>query len=175
MATTMKSALGVIITSANAVGVALIWGIVALTCADILSRNLMNKPIPGVSDLVASAVVIIVFLQLAAAVRNDRLIRTEFALALLQRFHPRAARVVDLLFNAVGFTICAGIVYWTVPGFTKAWVNDEFVGNLGIMTFPSWPMPAVVILGAALAAIQFISKISADVFGLFASGRDHEA
>lgn len=175
MATTRKSTLEIIVTSANAVGVALIWGIVALICADILSRNLASKPIPGVSDLVASAVVIIVFLQLAAAVRNERLIRTEFALVLLQQFSPRAARVVHLLFNAIGVAICAGIVYWTVPRFTKAWVNEEFVGNLGIMTFPSWPIPAVVILGAALAAIQFISKISTDVFGLFASVRDHEA
>jgi TRAP-type C4-dicarboxylate transport system permease small subunit len=174
MATTRKSTLGTIVTSANAVGVALIWGIVGLICADILSRNLANKPIPGVSDLVASAVVIIVFLQLAAAVRNDRLIRTEFAIALLQRCCPRAVRVVHVLFNSIGFAICAGIVYWTLPRFTKAWVNAEFVGNIGIMTFPSWPMPAVVILGSALAAIQFISKICADVFGLFASVKDHE-
>lgn len=175
MPITSKPILGTIVMSANAVGVALIWGIVGLMCADILSRNLLNKPLPGISDLVASAMVIIVFLQLAAAVRNDRLIRTEFAIALLQRHFPRAVRAVHVLFNLIGFAICAGIAYWTLPRFTNAWVNAEFVGNIGIMTFPSWPMPAVVILGSVLAAIQFISMICTDIFWLFASVKEPEA
>ena len=59
MAANRSSLLGMIVGASNAVGVALIWLIATLMCFDVLSRNLFNKPIPGVSDLVASAVVLI--------------------------------------------------------------------------------------------------------------------
>ena len=41
------------------------------------------------------------------------------------------------------------------PLATRAWANSEFLGVEGVFTFPTWPMRYVVVLGAALAAVQY--------------------
>lgn len=165
MAANRSSPLGMIVSASNAIGVILIWMIAALMCFDVLSRNLFNKPVPGVSDLVASAVVLIVFLQLASAVRHDRLTRTDFLYGPLRQRSPLIGRALNLVFNLVGVAVCVGIAYWTIPRLTDAWTRSEFVGNVGIMTFPRWPMPATVLFGSALAALQFAAKIIGDITG----------
>lgn len=60
-----------------ALGTLLIGVLMLLICADILARNLMGSSLPLISELGALTLVMIVYLQLAATVRADRLPRTE--------------------------------------------------------------------------------------------------
>jgi TRAP-type C4-dicarboxylate transport system permease small subunit len=69
---------------------------------------------------------------------------------------PVAGRRLRALFSAVGVFACALIAYASWPMLGKAWTGDEFLGVEGVFTFPMWPMRAVVVLGAALAAIQYV-------------------
>jgi TRAP-type mannitol/chloroaromatic compound transport system permease small subunit len=55
------------------------------------------------------------------------------------------------------------IAYATWPLLTRAWVDAEFLGVQGVFTFPTWPMRAVVVLGAALAAVQYLLLAWRDV------------
>lgn len=165
MAANRPNLLSILVNASNVVGVVLIWVMAALMCIDVLSRNILSRPIPGVSDLVASAVVLIVFLQLASAVRNDRLTRADFLFSPLQSRSPLSGRVLSLVFNIIGIAVCIGIAYWTIPRLSNAWTRNEFVGNVGIMTFPRWPMPAVVLFGSVLAALQFLAKALHDITG----------
>lgn len=164
-----QSPLGIVINISNFLGVMLIWAIMLLMCLDVVSRNIFSQPIAGVSYVVASAVVAIVFLQLASGIRNDRLTRTEFIYLPLTTGFPAFGLVLKTVFNLAGCAVCAGIMYWTLPKLNAAWTRSEFVGIVGVMTFPRWPIIAVTTYGAGLAAVQFAANIFNDVRDLGSS------
>ncbi len=54
------------------------------------------------------------------------------------------------------------IAYATWPLLARAWNDSEFFGIEGVFTFPTWPMRAVVLLGAVLAALQYVLLMKQD-------------
>jgi len=118
-------------------------------------RNLLNHPIDGVAELVATSIVVIVFLQLPATLRHGRMSRADLFIDPYILKRPRAGKRLRAVFSVVGIFACGVIAYATWPLLSRAWGNDEFLGIEGIFTFPTWPMRLVVLGGAALAAIQY--------------------
>jgi len=55
------------------------------------------------------------------------------------------------------------IAYATWKPLTRAWTDQEYLGVEGVFTFPTWPMRAVVLLGAALAAVQYLLLVIQDL------------
>lgn len=156
---------GIVLDGTNAMGALIICMIMVLMCFDVASRNLLGKPLPGVADIVSSAIVIVVFLELPSAVRNGRLTRAELLFGPLTRRFPAIARLLETAFLLVGAALCFAIVWWTYPRLMRAWTTSEFVGIVGILTFPRWPIQAVVVAGSALAGLQFLVNAGATLLG----------
>ncbi|MDM7943125.1 MAG: TRAP transporter small permease [Hydrogenophaga sp.] len=150
------SAFGRLVDGLNAFGSVVIGMVMVLMVVDVLMRNLLNQPIDGVAELVATSIVVIVFLQLPATLRHGRMSRADLFIDpfILQR--PRAGKRLRAVFSVVGFFACGVIAWATWPLLSRAWGNDEFLGIEGIFTFPTWPMRLVVLCGAALAALQYV-------------------
>lgn len=146
---------GKLIDGLNAFGSVVIGLVMLLMCADVLMRNLLNRPIDGVAELVATSIIIIVFLQLPATLRHGRMSRADLFIDPFVARRPAAGRRLRALFSLAGLFACAVIAYATLPMLGKAWTGDEFLGVEGVFTFPLWPMRAVVVLGATLAAVQY--------------------
>ena len=121
-----SSLFGRLVDGLNAAGSVVIGLVMLLMCADVLLRNLINHPLDGVAELVATSIVVIVFLQLPATLRHGRMSRADL------------------------------FIYATWPLLARAWDDIEFFGVEGVFTFPTWPMRAVVLLGAVLAALQYV-------------------
>ncbi|MDO8887757.1 MAG: TRAP transporter small permease [Hydrogenophaga sp.] len=149
------SAFGRLIDGLNALGSVVIGLIMVLMCTDVLLRNLFNRPIDGVAELVATSIIVIVFLQLPATLRHGRMSRADLFIDPYILKRPRAGKRLRAVFSVVGIFACGVIAYATWPLLQRAWSNDEFLGIEGIFTFPTWPMRLVVLTGAALAAIQY--------------------
>lgn len=139
----------------NAVGSVIIAAVMVLMCADVALRNLANRPIDGVSEMVATSIIMIVFLQLPATLRHGRMSRAEMFLDPLIARRPAAALRLRALFSLAGVFACAIIAYATWPMLAGSWTGNEFFGVQDVFTFPVWPMRAIVVLGAALAAVQY--------------------
>jgi TRAP-type C4-dicarboxylate transport system permease small subunit len=150
------SPLGHLIDALNGLGSIVIGLVMVLMCADVVLRNAFNRPIDGVAEMVASSIIVIVFLQLPATLRHGRMSRADLFIDPFLIKHPRAGRRLRALFLLAGFVACGVIAYATWPLFQRAWVNDEFFGVEGLFTFPTWPMRIVVFVGAALAALQYL-------------------
>ncbi len=149
------SPFGRLIDSLNAFGSVVIGLVMVLMVVDVLMRNLLNHPIDGVAELVATSIVVIVFLQLPATLRHGRMSRADLFIDPYILKRPRAGKRLRAVFSVVGIFACGVIAYATWPLLSRAWGNDEFLGIEGIFTFPTWPMRLVVLGGAALAAIQY--------------------
>lgn len=150
------SLFGWLVDGLNAAGSVLIAAVMLLMCADVLLRDLANRPLDGVAELVATSIVVIVFLQLPATLRHGRMSRADLFLDPFIQRRPRAGRRLRALFSLAGVFACGVIAYASVPLLVRAWSDREFFGVDGVFTFPTWPMRAVVLLGAALAAVQYL-------------------
>jgi TRAP-type C4-dicarboxylate transport system permease small subunit len=151
-----SSPFGHLVDGLNAIGSLLIAAVMVLMCTDVLMRNLANRPIDGVAEMVAMSIVVIVFLQLPSTLRHGRMSRADLFIDPFMRRRPAAGRRLRAVYSLVGVFACGLIAYASWRPFVRAWTNDEFLGIEGVFTFPMWPMRAIVILGASLAAIQYL-------------------
>jgi TRAP-type C4-dicarboxylate transport system permease small subunit len=151
-----SSAFGKLVDGLNAVGSVVIATVMLLMCTDVLLRNLLNRPVEGVAELVATSIIVIVFLQLPATLRHGRMSRADLFIDPFVVRRPVAGKRLRAVFSLAGTFACGVIAYATWPLFTRAWSNSEFWGIEGVFTFPTWPMRGVVVLGAGLAAVQYL-------------------
>ena len=66
---------------------------------------------------------------------------------------------LETAFDLVGLTVLAAILYAHWPIMIRAWERNDFVGAVGDFTAPTWPVKAMLALGAALLALQFLARI----------------
>jgi TRAP-type C4-dicarboxylate transport system permease small subunit len=139
-----------------AVGTGWILVLMGLICADIVARAAFNAPILGVPEMVQFSIVGIVFLQLPLTLRTDGLTRSDLLLGALLRSRPRIAHALQLLFDLTGAALLAIIVATTLPLARQAFANHEFYGSTGVVHIPTGPLKAIIILGCAVMALQFL-------------------
>ena len=145
-----------------ALGTLMIVVLMAMIFCDVLARNLIGRirdidaVDPLISELGALTLVMIVFLQLGTTVRNNRLARTDFFLALMEDRSPRAAAFVAGLWDLFGIAVCAGIAWSTWGILWKDYDHSEYIGVTGVATVQTWPFRALILVGVAVAALQFV-------------------
>ena len=124
-------------------------------CADIVARNGLGQSLPVVSELGALALVMIVYLQLATTIRHDRLVRADILIGAIGIRFPRIGLLLDTLFDIAGAVVIA-ILAWSTLGILERDLRaTEFIGVTGVLTLPTWPFRVLILLGAAVAAVQF--------------------
>lgn len=141
-----------------ALGTLLIGVLMLLICADIVVRNVMGSSLPMISELGALTLVMIVFLQLASAVRADRLARTEVFFEGFCTKHPKAGALLGGVFNLVGAGLIGLIAWSTINILQKDYAAGEFIGVRGIATMPTWPFRALILIGVTVAAVEFLRR-----------------
>lgn len=152
-ATALGRAWGIVVDGSAALGTVMIVILMAIICADIVARNVMGSSLPLVSETGGMVVVLIVALQLAAAVRAGRLART---LVFLDAMPRRVVAGLESLFALTGAAAMAAIALATVRVLTKDWTSGEYIGTSGLGTLPTWPFRVLILLGFAIAALEFL-------------------
>jgi C4-dicarboxylate transporter, DctM subunit len=139
----------------NAGGSLWIFAIMILLSADVLSRSLFNAPLQGVPLLIELSILVIVFLQLPAAIRSGRLTRSDILLAGLIERRPSLGITLRAVYDALGIFLMAVVFYYTVPTFVNVWNRNTFEGLEGTFALPSWPFKLLILVGALLCVVQF--------------------
>jgi TRAP-type mannitol/chloroaromatic compound transport system permease small subunit len=142
-----------------ALGTALIVVLMGIICSDVVARNLFNASLPLIAELGALTLVMIVYLQLGAAIRHNRLSRAEIIIAALQARSPRLAALVNATFHLVGAVMLA-VIAWSTLGILEAdMARGRYIGVTGVITVPTWPFRLVLLFGMAVAAVQFVVQL----------------
>lgn len=152
--------LATLFTSAGSVWVCVLM---LAICADIVSRGLLNTPLPGVAEVVALSIVALVFLQLTHTLTTGSLTRVELVLGRVRQTRPRLARMMLALSHAIGAATFATIFYGSYPTFLRSWRSHEFVGVQGTFTAPTWPSKLAVVVGCVLITAQFLIYLANDI------------
>ena len=143
----------------NALGTLVVLALVVILNVDVIARGLFSAPIKGTYEMVQFSVVLIVFLQLADAVRVDRLTRSDGFLNVLHGKKPGLAANMRRIINAVSAIFMALIAYITFPEFLHMWDTQDYFGVPGLFTLPWWPVKLVITFGTALACVIFVLKV----------------
>lgn len=147
---------GYITEGANALGTAWILALMILINADAAGRSFFSRPITGVPEIVSLSIVGIVFLQLASALRNGALTRSDMLLSVLMRRWPRVGEAVESLFNIAGAVTLWFLLQASWPRFVTAWERGETVGVVGRFVIPTWPIKLILVAGTVALIIQFV-------------------
>lgn len=155
----------------NAGGSLWIFLLMIMLSADVFSRAVFNAPINGVPLLVELSILVIVFMQLAAAISGGRLTRSEILLANLLEKRPTLGLTLQAAFDVLGLFVMGLLFYYTLPTFIKVVERSTFVGVEGDFALPSWPFKLLILIGAAFCAIQFVRSFLSGVRDLKALSR----
>lgn len=136
----------------NAVGSVWVAAITVLICADILGRVLFKFPLVGVPEIVKVSIVAIVWLQIPHTLKTGGHLRSDVVLRFLS---GRSRALVDLFAYVLGAIIFGLLVYSGWDTMIQAWEMGEFEGELPVRV-PTYPLRSIVLLGAALTALQFL-------------------
>ena len=158
----LMSAFDLLITVLNAIGTAWIFVLMLAINADVFSRFLFNAPISGVPLVVEMSIIAIVFLQLTAALRGGRMTRADVLIAKLLDRRPQLGTALQAIYHAIGFALMVVLFHFSRPFLEKAWRRDTYAGLEGDFTLPVWPLKALILLGAAICAIQFARQVGID-------------
>jgi TRAP-type C4-dicarboxylate transport system permease small subunit len=145
------------LSALNAVGTLIIFGLMAMINWDVWQREIVGRPIHGVSEMIELLIVAIVFLQLGDATRSGRLTRSDGLFNLVLDRRPRIGRAMGAIFDLLGALFMGLIVYGTWPIFIEAYEKDLYTGNIGVFTAPTWPVKAIIVIGSVMVMAQFIA------------------
>lgn len=129
--------------------------------ADITSRGLFNNPLNGTREIVANSIVMIVFLQAGYAIRSRSMLSANFLIDLFPPLARRVALAFGYLLGAAFFFI----VFWGSWDLAiDSWVTNEFEGE-GALHVPAWPTRFMILIGSALAVVNYLVLAFLDVLG----------
>lgn len=143
---------------ASALGTALILAVMGLIVAEVVSRGLFARPIPGVIEMVSMSILAIVFLQLANTLARGKLTRSEALLAALRRRAPRLGDGFDAALHLAGAWLIWTLLTAFWPTFQRSWGRGEMVGTVGQFLAPVWPVHGIVVGGSALMLAVFLMR-----------------
>jgi TRAP-type C4-dicarboxylate transport system permease small subunit len=154
---------GIAANALAAIGTIWIFLLMFLIVADVVGRSFLSRPITGVAEIAAHSIVAIVFLQLAAAVHAGRMTRADFLIHAIASRSARAGHLLEALFLVIGLLVMLVIAWSGWKPLADAYRAREFFGVQGLFTIPTWPIRAVIVFGALLAAVVYVAQAVAEL------------
>lgn len=147
---------------------AAVWAFVLtfIIMADIIGRGVFNNPLNGVREIVANSIVIIVFLQAGYAIRSRSMLSADFVIDLFPSWARRIALALGYLLGVAFFVL---IVWGGWQLAIDSWVGGEFEGE-GALRVPAWPTRFLILVGSALAIVNYLVMAYLDVVHPSAAG-----
>ena len=142
-----------------AIGTLWIFALMLLVVADVVGRNFLDAPITGVAEFASRSVASIVFLTLASAICGGRMTRSDFVPRLLGVRAPGLVRALDVGNALLGVMLFAALAAIGWPELTRSWQGNEYFGVQGVATMSAWPFRALLVGGAAVAALAYLLAI----------------
>lgn len=157
-----------LLSALNLLGAIWVVLIMLLITADVGGRAFFNAPLAGVPEIVKISVVGLVWCMMAHTLKIDAHLRSTI---LLDRMSPGGRRSVEFVACLLGAVMFGLIVYSGWDQMIEAWRIGEFEGEEPVRV-PTYPVRSLVVLGAALTALQFLVMLAELVRGKpFAPGK----
>jgi len=147
----------------NSIGTIWIFVLMVVINIDVVGRTAFTRPLPGVAELVKLSIVAIVFLQIGYTLRTGRITQVDTLTGKLRRTHPRLTALLQGVYSLLGALLFVILFVACRPLFVRAWVNNDYAGVEGYVTYPYWPVYLILLIGCACSAVQFLIFAAAEL------------
>ncbi len=133
----------------------MIFIIMLLITADVISRLFFNKPFAGTGEIVSMIIIIVCFLEIPyVSVRGGHVRST----MLYDKVGDKGKHIIDIIASLIGIVVYSLIIRASWKGFMNAIAirEAEVAGSVKVTTIPG---RFVVIFGSLLMVLEFISLI----------------
>ena len=151
----------------NYISVICIFLMAVWVFCDVIGRYLFNHPIPGTTELVKCAIIVIVFLGVAYAKYKKRHIRTVLIVERLPWVGRRYCEIIGCLLMSIIFAL---MCFYAFKAGMVSWHTREFEGVL--VRVPIYPSRFTVVIGSGLLVIQSIVDLIQQVHSLITHTKD---
>jgi TRAP-type mannitol/chloroaromatic compound transport system permease small subunit len=148
-----------------------ILGLMALMVSDVIMRFVFNAPITGVNEIMEISIVVMLYLQVTQALRDNRHTRSDAFFSSVMSRNPRAGHLLSAIFAAAGLGLMVAILWGGVPRVAEAYRSGYTIGTRGVFIVPEWPVLILVVFGCPLMAVQFAILVVAAFRAHRAAGR----
>ena len=147
---------GYLVGASNALASAWILVLMALLLGDVVMRGLFNNPISGVNEILTISIVVMLYLQIPQALRDNRHTRSDAFYSTIERRSPKTAALLEALFALAGGLLMVAVVMAGIPKVIAAWNGSFVIGTRGVFSVPEWPLNLLIVFGCVLMGIQFL-------------------
>ena len=125
-----------------------------LVVADVIGRVVFNSPVKGTPEMVSMSIVIICFLLAGYAVQSGGMLHADILVGMLGWRGPMISTFLSAVFGVMFFAL---ILWGSWEPTLHAISSGEYEGE-GALRVPVWPARVVVMAGAALVAVTYLSQ-----------------
>ena len=127
---------------------------------DVSGRYLFGQPLLGATEIIRNSVVSITFLQLPLAIYRGGMIRSTI---LYDAVGENGRRGLRTLANVLGLAFFLGTAFSAWGPAVEALGVSEYEGE-GALRVPIWPTRFMILIGGALAILNYLVLAAVDVF-----------
>jgi len=131
-----------------------------LVVADVASRELANKSLPGVTEIVFMGIVAIIFLTFAYTEEMGRHIKIDI---FSSRLPPKGQNILTILVYIMGILTMGLLAYLAGLEAIYSWQHGEYLPAL--IRIPSYPTKFAVFIGFSLLTLQFAVQLVRKLMG----------
>ena len=128
-----------------------IFFLMFLAAAQVLSRKLLNIPIPGYIDYAEQSMAIFAFLGVAYCQRLGGHVRMELVLDKLKR--GRALWIAEAITTLAALLIIVLLARYSFDHFLRAWNNGDSTIDINL---PVWPSKLLVSIALGILSIRLL-------------------
>lgn len=154
--TVLDAGLGYASQVMNALGGCLILLIMLIISADICGRYFLGRPLAGTPEMVAMSIAAIVFLQFPNTLRARRVISADGLLGWIGTRSIAAEQYLHAAFHLCGAAMFAIVCAYVGQLLVKSYELEDYYGTVALVTFPRWPVIAIITLGCAVMSVQYL-------------------
>lgn len=151
----MRALFDRLLSSLNIIASLAVVGIMFLIAADVIGRAGFNRSVAGVPEIVKVSIVCIVWLQMAHTLRRGGHLQSSLIFGVLP---SSMQRIVSALNCLAGIAVFGLIAWYASDDVLKTFQRGTFEGEHPVR-IPVWPIWAILVLGAALTAIEYAAQL----------------
>ena len=145
---------------AGLLGMWMLFVMALLVVADIISRELANESLPGVTEIVYLGIVAVVFLSFAYTEEMSAHVKIEI---FSDRLPPKGRTTLDILTWLVGASLMGLLAWLAGREAMESWEVREYIPSA--IRVPIYPVKFAVCIGFGLLGFQFLANIVKKLIG----------
>jgi len=129
--------------------------VLMLTAAvQVVSRKVLNLPIPGYIDIAEQSIAIFAFLSIAYCQRLGGHVRMEIFLSAM---NGRKKWIAETLQTSASIVIVSIVIYFSFKHFQRAWVFGDSTIDISL---PTWPSKLMIPIALAVLNLRLIIQLA---------------